>query len=131
MMESHEARVAKFAMKCIDEAEANDCLEEYANRAKSAPATIMDNGLLQTVAFYAEKGREYKLLCKNVMDWLELTPEHGCSSDPITALLALSPSEFRGATARALDLLSWLKRLGAGRLKSSTSRKGDQHDAAR
>lgn len=102
---------ARFAGRRVAEARSRKLLPRYANRTKSAPAEILENGLAQTLAFYREKGDEYGLLATHVLEWLA---ERGLLPRPsFEALLALPSAPYRRSTEEALELLVWLKRLAA------------------
>jgi len=135
MTRSREMETAAFALKCVEHAMSTRAFADYVSKAKSAPAAIMENGLLQTLAFYQEKGGDAEkgnvkpeaLLAVHMIHWLShpcpwrpgkqflAKPEHGA----IAELLKLDTPAYRRATAEVLELLSWIKRLGAGQSKLS------------
>lgn len=125
MRRSRDMETAEFALQRIEEVK-RDLRNpgEYVTKAKAAPATIMENGLLQTLAFYQEKGRGSTkpegLLARHIEEWLiqcKHVPRDGGGA--VAALINLDTPRYRRATADALALLSWIKRLGAGQIELS------------
>lgn len=123
MSRSHEMETAAFAMARVKDAQAkfkskSRDWDDYRSKAKAAPAVVMENGLLQTLAFYQEKGGQDKpegILAAHIGEWLAqgkyiLDPGAGMVSD----LMKLPTDRYRQATAEVLSLLSWIKRLAAG-----------------
>ncbi len=97
------------------------CSNAYTNLAKSAPALIMNNGLMQTLAYYESKakGRDHhRLLCEHICSWLE---EQGFSTktgNPLfervmESLHGSSSQDYRRATEEALTILRWIRQFAS------------------
>jgi CRISPR-associated protein Cmr5 len=93
--------------------------DEYGKLAKGAPALIMNNGLMQTLAFYQDKGRDHHLaLNQHIIDWLDA---YFASQDTVTVpfdnmmefLLKADSQKYRKATEETLALLRWVRQLAA------------------
>ena len=64
---------------------------EYTNLAKAAPALIMNNGLMQTLAFYEDKGKaNHKALAGHLRRW-SMVRANGGDKDPGFAPLMNEP----------------------------------------
>ena len=107
---------AAHAWKCVQ----SGCTEKYTNLAKSAPALIMGNGLMPTLAFYQAKGKDGKddnkahfaKLLQDILTWLAGQKMGG--SDFVAAMKFfhspdLKSSDYRRATEEALELLRWIR----------------------
>jgi CRISPR-associated protein Cmr5 len=97
--------------------------KEYVNSAKSAPALIMNNGLMQTLAFLKSKGKDD--LCNHVCSWL-LTQVFNSNEkvnpqqlfDAIMIELHRSDSlVYRRATEEALAYLRWVRQFASALTK--------------
>lgn len=92
------------------------CTKEYVNLAKAAPALIMNNGLMQTLAFYESKGKpHHRQLAKHLSDWLH-QQSHVTASDFNAVMTSLQGAEslrYRQATEEALALLRWIRQFAA------------------
>ena len=96
---------------------------DYVNLAKSAPALIMGNGLMQTLAFYESKGKKHhKDLSRHVCDWLA---EKGFSINGqkgfphvMEGLHGSASVDYRRATEEALALLRWIRQFASALSKS-------------
>ncbi|MBE0434897.1 MAG: type III-B CRISPR module-associated protein Cmr5 [Methylomicrobium sp.] len=93
--------------------------DEYGKLAKGAPALIMNNGLMQTLAFYQDKkGEHYKALNKHIIDWLAayLTHQENVTvpfDKMMDALLNANSQKYRKATEETLALLRWIRQFAA------------------
>jgi CRISPR-associated protein Cmr5 len=92
--------------------------KEYRNLAKSLPALIMSNGLIQSLAFLQGKGRnEHKRLLEDVRLWLldqkaSILPIGTKSfSEAMTALTGMPSVEYQRATEESLAILRWIRYL--------------------
>ena len=91
---------------------------EYTNLAKAAPALIMNNGLMQTLAFYADKDKpQHKALAAHLRRWI-MRRAGGADQDPgfqplMGALLKANSADYRQATEEALLLLRWIRQFAA------------------
>lgn len=95
------------------------CSKEYVNLVKGAPALIMGNGLMQALAYYQEKSKEGQTLVRHIGEWLRrrgLTKK----ADFASVMQSLHDGEavqYMQATTEALELLKWIKQLGAAVVK--------------
>lgn len=65
-----EQQRAQFAWDCAREGSTRSG-DEYRNLAKAAPAFIMNNGLMQTLAFYQDKDKtHHKMLAEHLRRWV-------------------------------------------------------------
>ena len=96
---------------------------EYGKLAKSAPALIMNNGLMQTLAFYADKDKNdrdnhHRALNKHIIDWLASYFAHQENATVpfekmMDALLQADSQKYRKATEETLALLRWIRQFAA------------------
>lgn len=102
-------RRAAHAWKCVEQG----CNSEYTNLAKSAPALIMSNGLMSTLAFYAAKKKEHhSSLLRHIIIWLDqrfTDIQRADFNATMTFLHSSSSSDYRHATEEALELLRWIR----------------------
>lgn len=115
LTESLEQQRAKFAW-----ARVQGCSKNYTNLAKSAPALIMNNGLMQSLAFYQGKGqgkdKEYYLdLNRHLCEWLRQRGivQQADFASVMTALHGADATTFRRATEETLALLKWIRQFAA------------------
>lgn len=94
--------------------------KEYGNLAKSMPALIMSNGLMQTLAFLKGKDRpEHDRLLKDILSWLsdkscKVLPEGAQEFKSAMAELAKCDSmKYQRATEEALGILRWIRHLAS------------------
>lgn len=91
---------------------------EYVNLAKAAPALIMNNGLMQTLAFYEDKGKpHHRALAGQLRRWIMLRASEQYR-DPgfqpmMEQLLQFNAGQYRQATEEALLLLRWIRQFAA------------------
>jgi len=96
--------------------------ESYKNLAKAAPALIMNNGLMQTLAFFWSKGNEHQgkrpdhhdLLRGDILDWLNgkycSLPVPAEYEEAMKWLHGKATSEqYRLATGETMHLLRWIR----------------------
>lgn len=89
---------------------------DYANLAKAAPALVMGNGLMQTLAFYQAKGKEHhKKLLEDILFWLNQRRLCGSSQfeQAMNELAAMSSERYLQATQEALAILKWIRQFAA------------------
>ena len=93
---------------------------DYTNLAKAAPALIMNNGLMQTLAFYEDKGKaNHKALAGHLRRWIMVRVFEGdIAKDPgfgllMSRLLQANSPTYRQATEEALLLLRWIRQFAA------------------
>ena len=112
-----EQQRAQFAWDCAKEGTAL-AGDDYRNLAKAAPALIMNNGLMQTLAFYQDKGKPHHMtLAGQLRRWI-MKREGGNGQDPgfqpmMDVLLRAQPDQYRRATDEALLILRWIRQFAA------------------
>lgn len=112
-----EQQRAQFAWDCAKEGTAV-AGDEYRNLAKAAPALIMNNGLMQTLAFYQDKGKpQHMALAGHLRRWI-MKRAGGNGQDPgfqpmMDVLLRAQPDQYRHATDEALLILRWIRQFAA------------------
>ena len=113
---------------------------EYATLAKSAPAMVMANGLLQSLAFLRSKAQRsdaHRRLCDDVLRWFEqpgspLAPVDGSGDEDdgaryhrlTTGLVAATTDTYLRATEEALEILKWLRHLATAHQVTTTAPAG-------
>ncbi len=116
---------AAFAWARVEQArnELGDGYGDYKNLAKAAPALIMNNGLMQTLAFFWSKGNEHDpkklerngldhhdLLRRDILEWLGR--QFGMPRDymqMMNAMFRADSEQYRLATGETMHLLRWLR----------------------
>jgi CRISPR-associated protein Cmr5 len=95
------------------------CNDAYGKLAKGAPALIMNNGLMQTLAFYQDKdSQHHKSLNQHIIDWLAtyLTGKE-VSNYPFKAMMddlqSANSQKYRQVTEETLALLRWIRQFAA------------------
>ncbi len=92
------------------------CSKDYTNLAKAAPALIMNNGLMQALAFYQYKNKAHHLaLNRHLCEWLSqrgIVQQAGYG-DVMTSLHNADAAAFRQATEETLALLRWIRQFAA------------------
>lgn len=92
--------------------------EKYKNLAKSFPALIMNNGLMQSMAFLeAKSGDEHMALLTDVILWL--VSKGLISQDDarqgfrgvMEALVSSSAGRYRRTTEETLEILKWIRQM--------------------
>lgn len=112
-----EQQRAQFAWDCAKEGTAL-AGDEYRNLAKAAPALIMNNGLMQTLAFYQDKNKpQHQALARHLRRWI-MQRAGGNGQDPgfqlmMEGLLRAEPANYRQATDEALLILRWVRQFAA------------------
>lgn len=92
--------------------------DQYIDLAKAAPALIMNNGLMQTLAFFEDKGKtHHKNLASHLRRWI-MVRASGVDKDPgfqdlMGKLLKFDSPQYRQATEEALLLLRWIRQFAA------------------
>lgn len=126
---SLEQQRAAFAWQRIDEfARMDKELDAYTKLAKGAPALILSNGLMQTLAFYESKGKTHHLrlnadLCKWLAIRLNSTFKSVTYADVMQALHSSAQGDYRRASEEVLALLRWIRQLAAAANASSDANK--------
>ncbi|MDR7420773.1 MAG: type III-B CRISPR module-associated protein Cmr5 [Armatimonadota bacterium] len=93
------------------------CTGEYVNLVKGAPALVMGNGLMQALAYYQDKSNDGRQLVKHIGQWLK---QRGLTSgdDFESVMRSLHESDalkYMHATTETLELLKWIKQIGAAK----------------
>ena len=114
-----EQKRAQFAWRYAEEGVAS-AGKEYQTLAKAAPALIMNNGLMQTLAFYREKDKDqHRRLGEHLRRWLSVRdggPDRDVGFDPMMqALLSTDSTAYRRATDEALLILRWIRQFASAR----------------
>ena len=112
-----EQQRAQFAWECAQEG-TQLAGDEYRNLAKAAPALIMNNGLMQTLAFYQDKNKDHhRALAAQLRRWITQRTG-GNGQDPgfqqmMRELLTADAQKYRQATDEALLILRWIRQFAA------------------
>lgn len=112
-----EQQRAQFAWQCAQEG-VQLAGDDYRNLAKAAPALIMNNGLMQTLAFYQDKNKDHhRALAAQLRRWI-IKRAGGNGQDPgfqpmMDLLLRAQPEQYRQATDEALRILRWIRQFAA------------------
>lgn len=117
---SLEQKRAEAAWKFVDEVKKADYANDYGSLARSAPASIQNNGLGQTLAFWRakgfDKGREkrndpHATLLRHVSQWLCTQLGLPAGQDVVQWIAVTAQTDqYRYATSEAIAFLQWLKR---------------------
>jgi len=105
---------AAFAWQRVEEAKKamDDHYSDYKNLAKGAPAMIMNNGLMQTLAFFHSKDKttHHRLLLGDLLAWMgkqfSMPTDYGAL---MNGLFVADSSQYRRATEETMHLLRWLR----------------------
>ena len=106
---------AAFAWERVANAKANSKVkfDSYINLAKSAPALIMGNGLMATLAFFQQKSEDAEELNEAICNWLAERMKGlfvGSSyQEVMEGLHSATSAEYLQATGEALELLRWIR----------------------
>lgn len=92
--------------------------KEYRNLAKSLPALVMSNGLMQTLAFLQGKGKgEHLRLRDDILLWLVskpaevLPPAAKDFGQAMKFLAAMDTLAYQRATEETQAILRWIRQL--------------------
>jgi len=112
-MPNLEQKRAAYAWSCVQ-----NCNSDYVNLAKSAPALVMGNGLMQTLAFFQSKGKDHhNSLNRHIFSRLKNRFPDMCKGEDfktVTRFLYDSGSiKYRRATEETLELLRWIRQFAA------------------
>ena len=112
-----EQQRAQFAWQCAQEG-VQVAGAEYRNLAKAAPALIMNNGLMQTLAFYQDKDKlHHQRLGEHLRNWIMVRlgdPDPDVRFEAVMRfLLDSDSSRYRQATDEALLILRWIRQFAA------------------
>lgn len=93
--------------------------DQYKDLAKATPALIMNNGLLQTLAFFEDKGKAHHLaLAGHLRRWIMARAGGSDKDIGFAAFMDImlnkaDSQQYRQATEEALLLLRWLRQFAA------------------
>jgi CRISPR-associated protein Cmr5 len=115
-MKSRELDRAQHIQECLGRRRTSR-LEDYSDRLKGAPAQLMENGLLQMLAFFhSKKDSEYDEIASHLEDWLKRVGLLPGDHDPLKALASLDATAYRRCSEEAIAWLNWAKRLAAAKV---------------
>ena len=92
--------------------------KEYVKLAKGAPALVMSNGLMQTLAFYQSKSADHQQLLRHIIEWLAKRLSPGFPAEFTGAMQRLHGADsdlYMRATEEALEILRWIRQFAAAR----------------
>lgn len=121
-----EAERARYAWKQTEQAKRDlgNAFREYTNLAKSAPALIMNSGLMSTLAFFQSKENHHKRLVAQICTWLSRRfeglprrPQGAGFAQVMDWLANADAGTYRLATREVMSLLRWLKQFADARNK--------------
>jgi len=115
-MISKEQERAKQAWEFVTDAHngLSGKFKDYKNLAKSAPALVVSNGLMQTLAFFkGKKDAQYKKLMDQVVKWV-CEQVYGNQCKGFNALMQkmteeTDVSKYMLATEESLEILKWIR----------------------
>lgn len=117
-----EQERAAFAYEKVSSVADKEFAGNYRAYVKKAPAMIMTNGLIQTLAFFKAKGKKnkaYEHLFSHVVEWLKNMKyyDDNCNINGEEAkdsfewlIYCATPAEVLSATEETLALLNWMRR---------------------
>lgn len=124
-MQTLDQQRAAFAWKCV-QGQSRD----YRNLAKSLPALVMSNGLMQTLTFLKAKEKKvhHAILGAQICAWADLMEKKPklsgdgavfCAefSTIMKKLVEMSPEKYRVATEETLEILRWIRQLADAVIK--------------
>lgn len=90
---------------------ANGRTREFKNLAKGAPAMVMSNGLMPSLAFWQSKGNEHRILVGAVLGWLHQRNlvNNADFGQAMESLQQSDSTTFMQATGETLEYLKWLR----------------------
>lgn len=114
MTHTLEQQRAQYSWKQVKEAPA-----DFVNLAKGAPALIMSNGLMASLAFWQSRKNSAAAvhLVNTLINWL--AERKFLSKVPfaeaMNELVTFDSNKYMLATSESLDLLKWLRQLAAAK----------------
>jgi len=116
-MANLDQKRAAFAWKRIEDARkemeksSSGKYSDYKNLTKGIPAMIINNGLMQTLAFLHSKGKDHhQLVLDNICQWLAQQCDMSKSyEDLMQQLFKAKSQKFRLATEETMLMLRWLR----------------------
>lgn len=95
--------------------------EEYKNLAKGAPALLMSNGLMQTLAFYNSRDKKAaEALAGHIQEWISKKIAGIAGTDfakVMKGLQTCQTAEYMRATDEALEILRWIRQFADALIK--------------
>ena len=117
-MPSLEQECARYAWEQVRSLD-TQTLGAYKNVAKSMPALVMTNGLMQTLAFLKGKNEkkrpEYGALLQHIVGWLRNTGVVPVQQAEFASMMEWWSSDrcttqhYQQATEQALAVLTWIR----------------------
>lgn len=106
-MGSLEQERAEYAWRFIA---GTDSKKAFQEAVVGAPAMVMSNGLMQTMAFYQSKERDYGDVLRAMLEPLSRLLSCSAEFGPVMkALQGSTPERYMQATEEALETLKWLR----------------------
>ncbi len=111
MANTLEQQRAKYSWEQVKQAP-----DDFTNLAKGAPALIMSNGLMASLAFWQSRGTPAAgKLVGAILGWLaqrKILPTNDFKS-AMDKLVSLDSNQYMLVTSETLDLLKWLRQFAA------------------
>jgi len=118
---SLEQKRAEAAWEEVKQAKkSSEYQKKYKSLARSATASILQNGLGQTLAFWRAKPNEehQQILYKAVSSWVKSQINWQGNSHLLEWIVSQAQSdEYRRATSEAIAFLQWVKRFAEAELE--------------
>ncbi len=117
---SLEQERAKAAWEEVKKAKNADYQKKYKSLARSAPASIQQNGLGQTLAFWRARPDEkhQQALYDAVSNWVKSQIKWQGNSHLLEWIVNQAQSdEYRRSTGEAIAFLQWVKRFAEAELE--------------
>lgn len=93
--------------------------KEHVSIAKGLPALIMNNGLMQVMAFMNQKGGEHAVVAQQLRAWLAKRFAGIIKTDKfeefMQALMKVCSQDYQAINAEAFAWLKWLRQMAAAR----------------
>lgn len=100
---------AAFAWRATEGGQIDESL------ASGAPALVMSNGLMQTLAYYKDKG--HRALLEAITSWIgpKVLGTSGDFANVMNALHGGDSARYMLATEEALEILRWIRQFAKAR----------------
>lgn len=120
--QSINQRCAAFVWKHVEKQSSRSDFKDVVNATKAAPALIMSNGLMATLAFYQQKENQYEPVLALIVAWLnENELGSGSYRKTIEFLSQNDSATYMRATESAMLVLRWARQLAAAHSKAGNS----------
>ena len=125
-VKSLDQKRAAFAWMCV---KGQSKSKEYKNLAKSLPALVMSNGLMQTLAFLKTKETQehHLVLGAHVCSWAIKGDREAPSIDAnefkhrfdsiMNNLYKMETDKYRRTTEETLEILKWIRQMADAAIK--------------